>query len=282
MLLQLAAVNSCIYNGEKSTKALFGREKGIMSALAIAAIVFACLFGTALLGLFLRTMLPEHHLTPESKDVVKLAMGLIATMAALVLGLMTASAKSSFDVQNEETVRTAANIMRLDRVLARYGPETKEIRDLLRRAVALSIHLMWPEDGPAPGNLDSPEMTRAAEGVEDKIRELSPRNELQREFKSRALQISGDLWGTHWLRIAQLSNPVPLLFLVVLVFWLSILFGTFGLFAPHNATVIAALVLCAVAVAGSIFLILEMHRPFDGLMKISPEPMRYALSRLGQ
>ena len=253
-----------------------------MSSIAIAVVVFACVFGSAVLGFFLRRILPEHHLSQESKDVVKLAMGLIATMAALVLGLMTASAKSSFDVQNEETVHTAANIIRLDRALARYGPETKEIRGLLRRAVALRIQLTWPEDGSAPGNLDSPELTRAAEGLEDKISELSPRNELQREFKSRAVQIIGDLLGTRWLRVAQLSNPVPLLFLVVLVFWLSILFGTFGLFAPHNATVIAALLLSAVAVAGSTFLILEMYRPFEGLMKISPAPMRYALSQLGQ
>ena len=184
-----------------------------MSAIAIAVVVFACVFGSALLGLFLRAMLPEHHLSSESKDVVKLAMGLIATMAALVLGLMTASAKSSFDIQNQETVHTAADIIRLDRALARYGPETKEIRDLLRQAVAFRIHLTWPEDGSAPGNLDSPEMTRATEGLEDKIRELSPRNDFQREFKSRALQLSGDLLATRWLRVAQLSDPVPLLFL---------------------------------------------------------------------
>ena len=253
-----------------------------MSAIAIAMTVFACVFGSSMLGLFLRAMLPEHHLSSESKDVVKLAMGLIATMAALVLGLMTASAKSSFDLQNAETVHTAADVIRLDRALARYGPETKEIRNLLKQAVAFRIHLTWPEGSAAPGNLDSPEITRATEGLEDKIRELSPRNEFQREFKSRALQISGEVLGIRWLRITQLTNPVPLLFLVVLTFWLSILFGTFGLFAPHNATVLTALVLCAVAVSGSIFLILEMHRPFDGLMKISPAPMRYALSQLGQ
>ena len=253
-----------------------------MSELAIALIVFSCIFGSALLGLFLRGMLPEHHLSSESKDVVKLAMGLIATMAALVLGLITASAKSSFDAQKSEMVHSAADIIRLDRVLALYGPETKEIRDLLKRAVAFRIHLIWPEDGSAPGNLDSPEMTRTAEEFEDKIRELSPQNELQREFTARALQIGRDLLATRWLQMAQLSDPVPLVFLVVLVFWLIILFGTFGLFAPRNATVIVALVLSAVAVSGSTFLILEMHRPLEGLIKISPDPMRYALSQLGQ
>jgi Na+/proline symporter len=107
-----------------------------MSAIAIAGVVFVCVFSSALFGLFLRGMLPEHHLSSESKDVVKLAMGLIATMAALVLGLITASAKSSFDAQNSEMVHSAADIIRLDRALARYGSETKEIRDLLKRAVA--------------------------------------------------------------------------------------------------------------------------------------------------
>jgi hypothetical protein len=114
-------------------------------------------------------MLPEHHLSPESKDVVKLAMGLIATMAARVLGLLTASAKSSFDLQNAETVHTAADIIRLDRALARYGSETKEIRDLLKRAVAFRIQLTWPEDGSATGKLDSPEMTRATEASRTKF-----------------------------------------------------------------------------------------------------------------
>jgi hypothetical protein len=254
----------------------------IMSSITISLIVFACVFGSALLGLFLRARLPEHHMSQDSKDVVKLAMGLIATMAALVLGLMTASAKSSFDIQNQETVQSAANIIQLDRVLARYGAETKELRDQLKRYVALRIHLTWPEDGSAPANLNSPEMTRTAEGFQDKIHELSPRKEVQRDFQSQALRFSHDLQGTRWLRLVQLSNPVPLLFLVVLTFWLSILFGTFGLFAPRNSTVIAALVLCAVAVSGSIFLILEMYRPFQGLMKISAAPMRYALSQLGQ
>src|SRR5215475_2965190 len=122
-----------------------------MRAITIAGVVFVCIFGSALFGLFLRGMLPEHHLSSESKDVVKLAMGLIATMAALVLGLITASAKRSFDAQNSEMVHSAADIIRLDRALAQYGPETKEIRDLLKRAVAFRIHLICPRMVPHPG-----------------------------------------------------------------------------------------------------------------------------------
>jgi hypothetical protein len=253
-----------------------------MSSIAITSIVFTCVFGSALLGLLLRVKLPQNHLSQDSKDVVKLAMGLIATMAALVLGLLTASAKSSFDTQNDEVKQSAAKIILLDRALAHYGPETKEVRELIRHTIGLRLDLTWPEDSSKPGKLDAPEQVLASEGIYDRIRALSPQNDAQRELQAKALQISGDLLGTRWLLLTQSSSPIPMPFLVVLVFWLSILFASFGLFAPRNATVIAALVLSAVAVSGSTFLILEMSRPFEGMIKISSAPVRYALSQLGK
>jgi len=253
-----------------------------MSSIAIASIVFACLLSSVLLGHCLRGMLPDHHLSRESKDVVNLAMGLIATMAALVLGLLTASAKGSFDVENSGIHQSASNVIQADRVLARYGPETKEIREQIRRVLALRIHQTWPEDYLIPKELDTLEAALPGEGIEDAIRKLSPQTEVQRELQSRALQITRDLQGTRWLMIVQALNPMPTAFLVVLGFWLCILFAGFGLFAPRNATVIMTLVLSAGAVSSSIFLILEMNRPFDGLIKLSSEPLRYALSQLGQ
>ena len=128
-----------------------------MSALAIGSIVFACVFGSALLGLFIGGALPEHHLSQDSKDVVKLGMGLIATTSALVLGLLIASAKTSFDTQNDEVKQAAANIVLLDRALAHYGPETKGARDLIRRAIAFRLATTWPEDGSRAARLDTPE-----------------------------------------------------------------------------------------------------------------------------
>ena len=107
-----------------------------MSSISITLIAFACVFGGALLGLLLQTVLPRHHLHVDSKDVVKLGMGLVGTMAALVLGLLVASAKGSYDAQSTELTDLAANVVLLDRVLAHYGPETKEARELLRSTVA--------------------------------------------------------------------------------------------------------------------------------------------------
>jgi hypothetical protein len=249
----------------------------------VALIVFACVFGGALLGMFLRLLTPEHHLSQGSQDVIKLGMGLIATMAALVLGLVIATAKSSYDTQDAAVKHSAAKVLLLDRVLANYGPETKETRDLLRRTVASRLAAIWPEDRARPARSEGPEAGfEPPRGIEAGILQLVPQNDAQRWLRSHALQIGSDLMETRWLMLGGLSRSVPLPFLVVVVFWLTIIFGSFGLLAPRNGTVVAVLFLCALSVAGSIFLILEMDQPFTGLMKISSAPVRYTLSQLGQ
>ncbi len=218
-----------------------------------------------------------------SQDVIKLGMGLIATMAALVLGLVIATAKSSYDTQDAAVKHSAAKVLLLDRVLANYGPETKETRDLLRRTVTSRLDAIWPEDRAQPAKSEGPEVGfEPPQGIEAQILRLVPQNDAQRWLRSHALQIGSDLMETRWLMLGGLSSSVPLPFLVVVVFWLTIIFGSFGLLAPRNVTVVAVLFLCALSVAGSIFLILEMDQPFKGLMKISSAPVRYTLSHLGQ
>ena len=253
-----------------------------MSAMAIAWIVFGCVFGAAMLGLFIGEALPEHHLSQESKDVVKLGTALIATIAALVLSLLISSAKSSFDRMNDEIVQNAAEAVLLDRVLADYGPETRALRDTMKRSYATTIELLSSGDKSQQAKLDTPEAVARMENFQAKLRELSPQNDAQRWLQSQALQIGSDLMETRWLVLGGLGSSVPLPFLVVVVFWLMIIFGSFGLFAPRNVTVVAVLFLCALSVAGSIFLILSMDQPFEGLMKISSAPLRYTLSHLGQ
>src|SRR5258708_12193208 len=97
-----------------------------------------------MLGMTIHTLLPERHLNAESKDVIKLGMGLIATVSALVLALLTNSAKGSYDTQRNEVTQVSANVILLDRVLAHYGPETKEARDLLKLSAAAMIDRIWP------------------------------------------------------------------------------------------------------------------------------------------
>jgi hypothetical protein len=253
-----------------------------MHPIAISVIVFVCVFGGALLGMWLRGRLPEHHLDEGSKDVVKLGMGLIATMTALVLGLVTASAKSAFDVQEEAVKHAAVSMVALDRALARYGPEAKGIRDGVREVISFRIAATWPEDAAKAVTMETPESTATVEGLDDQIRRLAPQTDAQRAFQARALEISTDMQNTRWAVFGAVSSAIPTPFLVIVVFWLAVLFWSFGLFAPRNATVFAVLLLCAASVAASIFLILEMERPFDGIMKVSSAPLRYTLGHLGQ
>ena len=258
--------------------------KGVpdLNPLLIVLVVFILVFCSALLGLFISAMLPDHHLSVDSKDVVKLSMGLIATMAALVLGLLISSAKNCFDTATSEIQQSAANIVQLDNTLMRYGPESKQARSLLQQIIEFRLHRLWPEDAVAPAKLKAPRINLIAEDLEECISKLPAQTEAQRERRARALQISRDLMAMRYLLVAQASSPLPMPFLCVLVFWLCILFASFGLFAPRNATVIASIMLCALAVSGSTFLILEMYYPFDGLIKVSSAPLQYALSQLGQ
>jgi len=246
-----------------------------VSAIGIGLIVLVCVFGGSLLGMFLHTILPEHHLNADSKDVIKLGMGLTATMSALVLALLTNSAKGSFDTQRNELTQMAANIILLDRILAHYGPETKDARDLLKGTVANMITRMWPEEGSAP--LLEPV---AAEAFYDKIQSLSPQNEVQRALQVQALKMSVDIGQARWLLFEQGGRSIPMPFLVLLIFWVTVIFLSFGLFAPRNATVVVTLFLCAISVSGAIYLIMELDHPFGGLVQISSASLRSALSQI--
>jgi hypothetical protein len=253
-----------------------------MNSISIGTLVFACTFGGALAGIWLRALLPEHHLGSESKDTVKLGIGLIATMTALVLGLVTASAKSSFDDISKAVKHSAADVLALDRTLARYGPETKEIRQALHDTVQRRLELIWPEQSTRAVELIEPDRMRGAEGLVDRIRSLSPQNDHQRWLQSRALTLGEALLDARWVIASSVGTSVPVPFLVILIFWLTIIFTSFGLFAPKNATVIAVFFVCTLSVSSAIFLILEMENPFQGVIKISADPLRYAYARLNQ
>jgi hypothetical protein len=255
-----------------------------MNPTVAGLIVFICTFAGALLGIWLRTVLPEHHFTADSRDTVKVGVGLIATMTALVLGLVTASAKSSFDAVNAAVKQTAIEILALDRVLARYGAETGEIRKGLQHAVAARIGMLWPQGSPKPAVQDPIRSGAAseAEGLVDVIRRLKPGNDSQRALQERALNLAESLLHSRWVVLAGTTPSVPVPFLVVLLFWLTLTFASFGLFAPWNATVLAVLCICALSVGSAVFLVLEMDAPFEGLLRVSAEPWRYTHAHLNQ
>jgi Protein of unknown function (DUF4239) len=249
-----------------------------MSSFTIAMIAFFCVFGGAIIGMYLRTLLREHHLGSDTKDLVKVGVGLIATMSALVLGLLVASAKSSFDTKKNEIGQISANIILLDRALAHYGPEAKELRELLRSSVEHLLSQLWPTAG---ATSQSPP-TGSSEVLFDRIENLSPQTDAQRVLQAQAVKTVIDIGQTRWLLYAQSTSAVSPPFLFVVLFWLTITFLSFGLYAPKNFVVFTTLFLCALSVAGALFLVLELDRPFDGFIQISSEPIRNVLGQLGK
>src|SRR5215470_17246680 len=255
-----------------------------MTGIDFAVVTFVCTFGAALLGTYIRTALPPAHVSKESQDVIRLGMGLVATMTALLLGLVTAAAKGSFDSQDLAIKNAAAGILTLDRLLARYGPEAQPIRDLLRRSVAARIETMWSSSAARSPLDDSASVTKtghAAEEIENDILRLTPETESQRWFRSEALKLTSEVLRTRW-RLLSAGGAVPKQFLIVVIFWLSMTFASFGLSAPRNATVMTVFAISTLSVAAAVFLIFELDGPFEGIIRVSSAPMRFALANLGR
>jgi hypothetical protein len=251
-----------------------------MNTTLTAVIVFGCLIGAVLLGRILRRLLPEDHLTVDSRDTIKLAMGLVATMAALVLGLLVSSAKGSYDTERSEVIQMAAKVAFLDRVLAIYGPEASEARIRFHEAVKDAVQQIWPGEARLPGRL-APNM-QAGNVVYGAIQDLSPHDDPQRKLKEQATTVATDLAQIRSLLVAQAVASISKPMLIILVSWLVVIFLGFSVLAPPNATVMFALIVSGVAVSGAIFLILELDQPFGGIIRISSEPMLNALNQIAK
>lgn len=252
-----------------------------MNALLLAGSVFVILGLAMAAGMIVRDRLPADHLSSESKEVIRLATAVVGTLSALALGLLIASAKSAYDDAQTDLKATAARIVLLDRVMAQYGPEAEDARLLLRQLIESRLDRGWSiktSDEEAAGT--SPEY-RDIETVQAKLRSLDPQDSPHRFLQTRALEVAGRIAEGHWLQVETADEGLPWGFFIVLVYWLALLFGTFGLQAPANLTVMAIITVCALSVAGAVFAISDMDNPYAGFIHVSDDPLKGALSRLG-
>jgi hypothetical protein len=252
-----------------------------MDSILIAGVVFACALGGAGMGIFMRTVLPERHLSADTKEVVKMTMGLVASMTALVLGLLVAASTGEFNTQKSGFQQLAAKLVMLDRTLKRYGPEADPAREAVRRTIAAFLERNWPEGGPHIASSEATEVPAESQAVYEAIRDLTPSEPGQQASQVQAQQIFADLSQTRLLMIQQDDPSIPRAFLFVLGFWLCALFASFGLFSPLNSTTIGALFVGALSVSCAIFLIVDMDQPFEGLIQISSRPLRSVLTQVG-
>jgi hypothetical protein len=253
-----------------------------MSSLTIAAAVFVCTFGGAMVGIALHRRLPKHHIDRDTRDAVNLVMGLIATMSALVLGLLIASAQSSYNAQNQAVRSMAANIIALDRALDFYGPEAKPVRQLLAGEVAWMHDVIWGKDGLRPEFLDPRTMGRGARQFFNALVALAPATDAQKLARGQALEIAAAIEQTRLQMFEQVEGSIPRPFIGVLIFWLTMLFIGFGLFAQRHTTMLAALLIGALSVSTATFLVLDLNAPYSGLIRLSDRPIRTVITEIGK
>jgi hypothetical protein len=245
----------------------------------IGIIVFAVILCGVLVGCVIRECLPKHQLTEETKTTVSVSMAVVATFSALVLGLLISNANTSFSALGGEVTTLSAQILRLDQLLRRYGPETGSAREILRRYAELKTADLFPNN-PGDVRLADPRTYELLQQLEDSILALKPASTRDKWWVDQAMTLAGKIGDTRWLLTQQAGQGTPKAFVALLVFWLTLLFASFGLFAPRNVTSAVTLILCAVAVAGAIGMILELERGFGGLVHISSQPMRQAVNTL--
>lgn len=251
-----------------------------MNSATVATLVLAALIAAIFVGKNLRRLVPVDHVSSDSRDTVKLALSLVATMTALVLGLLVSSAKDSFDTERNEVIQMAANVAFLDRLLAAYGEEAKAIREKLRATLVEAVHLIWPDERNVKGTLVADE--NAGNQVFAGIERLSPRDDSQRDLKSQARDIAFQLGQVRSLLSAQAVPSISTPMLLVLLSWLVVIFLGFSFLAPRNATATLALLFSALCTSTAIFLIFELDQSFTGFIRISSEPMRAAERQMAQ
>jgi len=247
-----------------------------LSPIQFAAVAFVCIMASAIAGALLRTRLPEHHVSGDSKDVIKLSIALVATMSALVLALLFASTRTSFERSSGLVSRLTADITELDRVLKSYGPEAQPVRDALRAEIQPMIDSIWRDQALARGvKLDDSKAPE--EEVLFMLQGMRPASDRQRALHARALQVSADLAQTQLALFAQPSDAISNTFLIVLIIWLMFIFGIFSLSAPPNPTLFVVITMCILSASAAFYLILELGLPFGGLMQLSSDPLQNAL-----
>ena len=250
-----------------------------MASIALGLSVFVLLSAIALTTLHLHRRLPEEHRSEATHDAVKVGVGLVVVVSALVLGLLIASVKNTFDTAARDLKRFSTEAVLLDRTLRAYGPAAVPARTLLERYIEQALAGTWPRNGRAE-IVDDPRAEQLIYQVQDTILGLLPDNPKQRALSDELRSEVRRLIELRWILVEEASTSLNVPLVSVLVIWLSLIFASFGYNAPRNTVVMITFVLCAASIGGALFLIIQMDQPFQGLIKVSPAALEAALSHI--
>jgi len=248
-----------------------------MTPSIISLIALFLIFMSAVAGIFIQNTLPEHHLSEESKNIIKAARGVVVGLAALTLGLLIATAKGSFDTKGTELKASAAKTIVLNRLLLNFGDKSKEARDALKIVAENGIKVI--EEINKNGVDEKKVSGLGLDLLQKKLLELPDDKPELNWLKNTALSLGNDIAISRWKIYENSSASVSPLFIAILVFWLMGIFFSLGLIAPFNTLVLTALFMAALSMTGAILLTLELDQPYGGLIQFSTDPLKIALEQ---
>jgi len=253
-----------------------------MISYVFAAVVLLLTLTALWSGIRLSAALPSHHLINDARDSAKVGIGMLATLLALVLGLMITSAKRSFDEREAELVQTATSIVLLDRALLALGDEAQGARSQLRNVLDNIARLASRQQRHDVDNNDWFQNLRAVSDLQKTILSISPRSDAEKWHQARAMQLSTAIAQDRVLMAERDTSTVPTALLVIVIGWVTVIYFGLGVFLVGNRSVYLALGICALAFACSIFIILELDTPFSGVVGVSDRSLIRAQAELAQ
>ena len=267
-----------------------------MTEFETASVVFFLLLAATGLGVFIRPLLPEEHKAFETVELLKLVIGMLVTFAALVLGLLTASAKTLFDTTNNDIRTYSTELIQLDNSLRQYGADADATRQMLRTYTAAAIASTWAQESPPAGDyypktlppdrgadhLDSRELGALLERAERRTREFQPHDPFHQKLADQTLGQFDRLIAQRWKLVEEARGSISSPFDRILVFWLLVIFLCFGLITPRNALALVTITLGALSIASAVLVILDLDTPFTGSILVPSQPMRDALAYLSR
>jgi hypothetical protein len=252
-------------------------DRRAMNTITASLLVTACVFAGGAGGLWLHRVVPKDHQVSETQEVIKLCTGMLSVLASLVLGLLIATAKTSYDTTDRSIRTFAAELGLLNETLRDYGEGAADSRDLLRRYTEQFLRDGWSEN---KASFEDEKSRKLLEQVRGSIRGMKPADDGQKMLQSEAVESNVNLLRQRWLLIEQQGSSVQTVVLGILVTWVTVIFASFGMNAPRNGTVISAFFIGSLAIGGAVFLILEMDQPLNGVMQISSWPVRNVLAQM--
>jgi hypothetical protein len=252
-----------------------------MNSVPISIIVIVILFGSALVTMFAARFLPDRHLTPETKNVVSVSVAVVGTLSALVVGLLISTANTAFIAKAQRITDISADLISLDRLARRYGPEAQDFRVLLRHYTAIKLHDLFPEDSDVAADVEDISTVSLMEELQDKLLALIPADDRQRWLRVQSLQITTSILADRWQLAEENVRGTPRPLLLLVMFWFSVIFASFGLFAPRNIVTIVTIFLCAIGVGSAVRMTTELQTPFGGVVRASNTPLLHALEVIG-